>query len=116
MRSTVMSELRGANRTFSQEEIARRKQQVKENFRCPHCDETLSKWQVPESPFNEWPSEYQYICFNDHCAYFVGGWQTMAAQGNFGSYRFMYDPPTDGCHPIAVLSGDALKDGIVGSE
>jgi hypothetical protein len=97
-------------------EIATRKQRVKESLCCPYCDSGLSKWQVPDSPFNEWPSQYQFICFNDECAYFVRGWQTMSAQGNFGSYRFMYDPPTDGCHTVVVLAPNALREGIVGAE
>ena len=101
---------------FNEDEIAARRRRVKETFRCPYCDEKLAKWRVPDSPFNEWPSEFQYICFNDECAYFVGGWGTMASQGNPCSYRLMYDPLTDGCHPIAVLSPNALRDGIVKKE
>jgi hypothetical protein len=100
-------------RFLTGEELAARKRDVNETLCCPHCDTRLSKWRVPDSPFNEWPSEFQYICFNDDCAYFVRGWGAMAAQGNFGSYRFMYDPPTGGCHPMAVLSEGALRDGIV---
>lgn len=88
-------------------------QRLKDPLSCPHCSEKLSKWLVPDSPFNEWSSEFQYICFNDECSYFVGGWKAMAAQNNFGSYRFMYDPGTEGCYPIPVLSPAALRDGIV---
>jgi SAM-dependent methyltransferase len=101
---------------FSEEEIQKRKRQIHQTLRCPYCDAMLEKWQVPDTPFIEWPSEFQYICFNDDCAYFLGGWAAMAAQGNPCSYRFMYDPPTDGCHPIPVLSPQALRDGIVKSD
>jgi hypothetical protein len=104
---------RVAHVPFNSDEIAARKARVKETLRCPYCDQALAKWRVPDSPFNEWPSEFQYICFNDACDYFVAGWGTMAAQGAFGSYRFMYDPPTDGCHPVAVLSLSAMREGIV---
>ena len=113
MSPTAVSKGRRASPAFDRDEIAARKRRVKETLRCPYCDGKLAKWQVPDSPFNEWSSEFQYICFNDSCVYFVKGWYTMAAQGGFGSYRFMYDPPTDGCHPIPVLSRDALRDGIV---
>jgi hypothetical protein len=99
--------------SLSRDELAARRRVVGDTLCCPHCDTRLSKWRVPDSPFNEWPSEFQYICFNDDCAYFVKGWGAMAAQGNFGSYRFMYDPPTGGCHPVAVLSESAFRDGIV---
>ena len=102
--------------TCVRNEIAAGNRRVKETLRCPHCDERLSKWEVPDSPFNEWSSEFQYICFNDSCAYFVEGWATLAAQGAFGSYRFMYDPSTDGCHPVAVLTPSALREGVVHSE
>lgn len=101
---------------FSPEEIQQRKRRVKDTGCCPYCDERLKKWEVPDSPYIEWSSEFQYICFNDECAYFVGGWNMMASQGNPCSYRFMYDPPTDGCHPIPVLSSKALRDGIVHDE
>jgi SAM-dependent methyltransferase len=116
MRPTLVSERHKMRLPFGDQEIAARRQRVKETLRCPYCDTKLEKWQVPDSPFIEWPSEFQYVCFNDGCAYFAGGWSTLAAQGNFGSYRFMYDPPTDGCHSIAVLSDKALRDGIVESE
>jgi hypothetical protein len=98
---------------FDEKQIAARKLRIKATLCCPYCDVKLSKWRVPDSPFTEWSSEFQYICFNDECAYFLRGWAAMAAQANFGSYRFMYDPDTDGCHPIAVLSENALKEGIV---
>jgi hypothetical protein len=97
----------------TREDLAVRKQQVRETLSCPYCEEKLAKWRVPESPFNEWPSEFQYICFNDRCDYFVKGWFTMAAQGSFGSYRFMYDPSTNGCHPLPVLSREARRESIV---
>jgi hypothetical protein len=93
--------------------IAARKLEVKDTLCCPYCEQALSKWEVPDSPFNEWPGDFQYICFNDECPYFVHGWNTMSAQGSFGSYRFMHDPTTGGCHPVAVLTLEALTDGIV---
>jgi hypothetical protein len=113
MSSTILAQNNKSGGTRRGEDVRARNREVKQTLCCPHCGSQLAKWQVPESPFNEWPSEFQYICFNDSCVYFVKGWYTMAAQGGFGSYRFMYDPPTDGCHPIPVLSRDALRDGIV---
>jgi len=116
MNSSIVTRTPGACKTFGKEEIDTRKRRVKETLRCPHCDGKLSKWQVPDSPFNEWPSEFQYICFDDSCAYFVEGWATLAAQRAFGSYRFMYDPLTNGSHPMPVLTPNALRDGIVHGE
>jgi len=113
MKSLTISDARGASGSDRAREVAEKRHRVGETLCCPHCDTPLEKWRLPDSPYNEWPSEFQYLCFNDSCAYFLGGWRTMAEQGNFGSYRFMYDPPTGGCHPVAVLSKSALRDGIV---
>ncbi len=90
-----------------------KKARVGETLRCPHCDLALSKWRVPDNPFVEWPSAFQYICFNDECPYFVDGWQTSAAQQFPGSYRFMYDPTLRSCYAIPVLGSWTLRDGIV---
>jgi len=98
---------------FSNQEIQKRTHEVKTTLRCPHCDTKLDKWQVPDTPFMEWASEFQYICFNDDYAYFKAGWRAMASQGNSCSYRFMYDPSSDGCHPIPVLTKEALREHIV---
>ncbi len=95
-------------------ELADRKVIVRETLCCPHCQQKLSKWEVPDSPFTEWPSDFQYICFNDSCSYFLGGWKTLAEQGAAGTYRFMYDPATGGCHAVTVLSTSALRECIVG--
>jgi len=98
---------------FSKQEIEERKRGVKATLHCPHCDNALKKWQVPQTVFTQWPNEFMYICFNDECAYFVNGWQTMAAQANTCSYRFMYDPMTDSCQPIPVFNSRMLRDGII---
>ncbi len=98
---------------FTSEQIEERIRNVKDTLHCPHCDVALEKWRVPDAPFVEWSSEYQYICFNDECPYFQDGWSVMASQRNACSYRFMYDPASGGCHPIPVLSEDALRESIV---
>jgi SAM-dependent methyltransferase len=79
---------------------------------CPHCGGVLTKWEVPQTPFTEWPSEYQFVCFNDHCPHFLRGWETMGGQGNPGSYRFMYDPVIEAAYSIPVLDKNTLRDGI----
>ncbi|KPJ87765.1 MAG: methyltransferase [Gemmatimonas sp. SG8_17] len=101
---------------FNAAEIETRRQRVEKTLRCPYCDERLSKWEVPQTPFTEWPSEHQYICFNDDCSYFVAGWETMKAQGGLGSYRFMYEPTLGNCYPVPVLSRDNLREGIIEDE
>jgi SAM-dependent methyltransferase len=97
----------------SQEEIEAAMRTVGETLSCPYCGGRLERWQVPQSPFTEWPNDFLYICFNDACSYFVRGWGTMADQGNPCSYRLMYDPLKDACHPMPVLTQGMLKDGIL---
>ena len=82
--------------------------------RCPHCGEELKKWAVPQTPFTEWESEFVYVCFNDSCPYLLRGWDVMNKQGNWGmSYRLMYDPANDRCHPFPVPTLSAFKESIV---
>lgn len=94
-------------------EIEKKKGDIKNTLRCPHCDAELKKLEVPQTSFTEWPNEYFYICLNDECPYFVRGWDAMAEQGNHCSYRLMYDPLTDCCQPAPVASKDSLIDVIV---
>jgi hypothetical protein len=98
---------------YNNEEIGKRRLQVKDTLRCPYCDDRLKKWLVIQTPFTEWPSEFLYVCLNDACGYFVGGWETLAEQEVPGSYRFMFEPTIGGCYSIPVLSKDDLRDRIV---
>ena len=95
------------------EAVRKRKRAVSKSLRCPHCMEQLSKWEVPQTPFTQWSSTYQYVCFNDECPYYAGGWNTLAGQGNRGSHRFMYDPDSGGCHSMPVPSAKAFRTSIV---
>ncbi len=97
-------------------EVARRTLRVKDTLRCPHCDVRLSKWKLPQTPFTEWPNEFFYVCFNDECPYFIRGWDSMGAQGNPGSYRFMFNHLRGTTHPLPVPNRAALRDGIVDDE
>ncbi|MBM3133660.1 MAG: class I SAM-dependent methyltransferase, partial [Chloroflexi bacterium] len=95
------------------EAIERRKKAVKDTLACPYCGHKLSKWEISQTLFTEWPNEFFFVCLNDECPYFVFGWDTMARQNNHCSYRLMYDPLTDCCQPIPVLNHTMLKDGVV---
>lgn len=88
---------------------------IKDTLCCPHCDQELSKWEVPDNPFCQtWDNDYMYICFNDECPYYVRGWDKMYRDTLQGmSYRLMYNPEKDRCMPIPVPSPHALKDGII---
>jgi hypothetical protein len=98
-----------------EEALEARKAAIKETLCCPHCGERLRKWAVPDNPFCQtWDNDFMYICFNDACPYYVGGWDYMFREGMGGvSYRLMYNPEKDRCLPIPVPTPHALKEGIV---
>ena len=79
---------------------------------CPHCEQKMKKWRVPES--STWPYEFLYVCFNDDCSYFVEGWERMwEKQATKASYRCRWDPDSGKCVPLPVWSHDALKADII---
>jgi hypothetical protein len=95
------------------EELASRKARVRRTLRCPYCEQPLTRWEVPEDPFCEWPNEFVYVCFNDECSYFVDGFEAMGRQGNVGfSYRLMYDPDRDTFGPAVVPNPFSMPRGV----
>jgi len=96
------------------EELERRKAAVKHTLRCPHCEQRLLKWEVPQNPFTQWDVDFMHVCFNDQCPYLVQGWEIMRQQGNSGiSYRFTYNSYRDRCLSVPVPHLHALKEGII---
>jgi hypothetical protein len=79
---------------------------------CPHCGSKLRQWANPQ--MSTWGGEFQLVCFNDECPYFVRGWQWMKQSYNVdASYRYRIDPETGEFGPLAVWSWDALRSGIL---
>lgn len=71
----------------------------------------MLRWTNPQQ--STWPGEYQYVCFNDSCPYFVRGWEWMKSHYNVeASYRYRIDPVTGEAGPLPVWSYDALRNGI----
>ena len=63
---------------------------------------------------SSWCGEYQCVCFNDQCPYFVGGWKWMLEQFNVtASYRYRFDPATGESGPLPVWSKQALRNNII---
>ena len=83
-----------------------------QQMRCPRCGSPMVRWANPQS--STWGGEYQYVCFDDNCPYFVRGWDWMSSRFNVSaSYRCRVDPATGETGPLPVWSSNALKDGII---
>jgi len=96
------------------EVVEARKATVRKTLRCPYCERSLEKFEIPLSPFCEWTSDHVYICFNNDCPYLIRGWDVMAEQGNPGfSYRLMYNPDLNRCMPVPLPSGRAERTTVV---
>jgi len=64
-----------------------------------------------------WSGPFQYVCFNDHCPYFLRGWAWMREHFNVGaSYRHRFDPHTGETGPLPVWSKTALRENIIAVE
>jgi hypothetical protein len=80
--------------------------------RCPYCSLPLTRWSNPQLAC--WGGEFQYVCFNDDCPYFVRGWAWMESHFHVkASYRHRLDPKTGETGPLPVWSKSALRDQIV---
>jgi SAM-dependent methyltransferase len=94
--------------------IQARKERVGETMECPHCQQRLSKWEVPDDPCIDWPNDFLYLCFNDFCPFVVRGWRHMWNQGILGtSYRYLFNPLTGTSTTVPIRGLTDLRPGIV---
>jgi hypothetical protein len=82
---------------------------------CPYCHLPMARWANPQLAC--WDGEYQLVCFNDQCPYFLRGWDWMASHFHVrASYRHRVDPQTGDSGPLPVWSRSALRDLILAEE
>jgi SAM-dependent methyltransferase len=106
-----------ARMPIDEEAVEARRARVGETLACPHCGERLSKWEVPDDPCIDWPNQYLYLCFNDHCPFLVRGWRFLWEQGFPGaSYRYLFNPETGASTTVPVRGLNDLRPGIVPGE
>ncbi len=91
-----------------------RKKKVGETMECPHCQQVLSKWEVPDDPCIDWPNDFLYLCFNDFCPFVVRGWRFMWNQAILGtSYRYLFNPIKGTSTTVPIRGLTDLRPGIV---
>jgi hypothetical protein len=75
----------------------------------------MNRWQNPQ--MGSWSGEFQFVCFNDECPYFVRGWAWMKERfAATASYRHRLDPATGETGPLPVWSKDAMRTSILPDE
>ena len=80
---------------------------------CPHCGKKMFIWECPPVNIADglgWGTPYLYVCFNDDCSLYVGGWENiMENYATAASYRCICDPTSQertwDCMPVFSPEG-----------
>ncbi len=87
---------------------------------CPHCEETMTLWEVPDIAMGDglgWGTPYLFICFNEKCSLYVQGWDNiLETMAHKASYRCMCYPGTKQFECIPVFSPEGAKGQVVTDE
>ena len=80
-----------------------------EKPKCPHCNEEMNLWEVPQFTFSDglgWGVPYLFLCFNDDCSLYRQGWDHIEENyAHKASYRCMNYPGTEQFELMPVFSG-----------
>lgn len=74
--------------------------------KCKYCGQEMSLWEVPDINVSDglgWGTPYLFVCFNDECSLYSGGWKNI--QENYGrtaSYRCICYPETENYECMSV--------------
>ena len=80
---------------------------------CEHCGAELQPVLMPDA--GGWGQDPHWVCFNDHCTYFLEGWSWMWERYRVrASYRFrIVDSVNETVSPLPVWSKSALRNLII---
>ncbi len=73
---------------------------------CPYCGKEMCLWEVPDISIDDglgWGTPYLFICFNDECSLYKGGWEDIKENyGRSASYRCICYPDSRKCDCMSV--------------
>jgi len=87
---------------------------------CPNCNARMSACEAPPVHVGDglgWGSEILFICLNDDCPTFTGGWKKVDVNyGHKGTFRNMQLPGSTEQNVMMVASKDAFTGSIIDPE
>ncbi len=87
---------------------------------CSYCGKPMSLWEVPPMTFGDglgWGTPYLYVCYNDECSLYAGGWKTIRENyAHKASMRCINYPGTEVFECMPVFSSEGGKGQIIDGE
>lgn len=88
--------------------------------KCKYCGSEMDIWEVPPVNFSDglgWGEPFLFVCFNDECPPFKGGWEDIEENyGHHASYRCLNFPFTDNFELMPVFGHQGGEGQIVTEE
>jgi hypothetical protein len=87
---------------------------------CPDCDMEMTLWEVPPVNFSDglgWGTPYLFVCFNDECKSYKGGWKHLQETMEMrSSYRCYVEPGQKNFEYMPVFSPMGAQGGKLDNE